>query len=230
MDMVEFTSRGALLGHIHNFGYTEDPTAATVEVKGSYPDMLKEINLIAHNFATEFNAVHQQGWNLDEVRARTADDPKGSFFDPDSIADLQNAAKNIKISSDVEGRPDKIAAALPTGDIAYSGNGGNALALARVKDTNLDFDGQLTSVSNYYQGVIGNMGVKTSEASRQGSNNLILLDSIQRNRESVSSVSLDEEMTNMIKFQQAFNAASRTINSVDEMLDKIINGMGLVGR
>ena len=45
----------------------------------------------------------------------------------------------------------------------------------------------------------------------------------------MSSVSLDEEMTNMITFQQAYNANARMITVVDEMLDKIINGMGRVG-
>ena len=40
----------------------------------------------------------------------------------------------------------------------------------------------------------------------------------------------DEEMTNMIKFQHAFNAASRFITGIDEGLEVIINRMGLVGR
>jgi flagellar hook-associated protein 1 FlgK len=43
-------------------------------------------------------------------------------------------------------------------------------------------------------------------------------------------VSLDEEMANLIKYQQAYGAAARAITAVDEMLDRIINGMGLVGR
>ena len=45
----------------------------------------------------------------------------------------------------------------------------------------------------------------------------------------MSSVSLDEEMTNMITFQQAYNANARMITVIDETLDKIINGMGRVG-
>jgi len=47
---------------------------------------------------------------------------------------------------------------------------------------------------------------------------------------SVSSVSLDEEMSNMIQFQQAYNASARMVSVMDEMLDKIINGMGVGGR
>jgi flagellar hook-associated protein 1 FlgK len=41
---------------------------------------------------------------------------------------------------------------------------------------------------------------------------------------------LDEEMVNMIKFQHAYNAAARAMTTFDEMLDKVINGMGIVGR
>ena len=43
-------------------------------------------------------------------------------------------------------------------------------------------------------------------------------------------VNIDEEMLDIVKFQQSFNAMSRYITTIDEMLDKIINGMGLVGR
>ena len=57
-----------------------------------------------------------------------------------------------------------------------------------------------------------------------------MLDSVEQNRQSVSAVSLDEEMTDMIKYQQAYNASARMITVVDEMLDKIINGMGTGGR
>ena len=44
-------------------------------------------------------------------------------------------------------------------------------------------------------------------------------------REEISGVSLDEEMTNLIKFQQAYNAAARIVTTVNDMLDTIINGM-----
>ena len=60
-------------------------------------------------------------------------------------------------------------------------------------------------------------------------NTVTLQQAVSERRASVSSVSLDEEMTNMITFQQAYNASARMITVVDETLDKIINGMGRVG-
>jgi flagellar hook-associated protein 1 FlgK len=74
------------------------------------------------------------------------------------------------------------------------------------------------------------MGVDSQSAKKDLKNSSILADSVEQNRQSVSAVSLDEEMTNMIKFQHAYNASARNITVVDEMLDKIINGMGVVGR
>ena len=53
---------------------------------------------------------------------------------------------------------------------------------------------------------------------------------IETQRQSTMGVNIDEEMLDIVKFQQSFNAMSRYITTIDEMLDKIINGMGLVGR
>ena len=78
--------------------------------------------------------------------------------------------------------------------------------------------------------MIGKLGVDALQANRMTSNSQILSQTVENNRQSVSSVSLDEEMTNIIKFQHAYNAAARQITVVDEMLDKIINGMGRAGR
>ncbi|TGB02510.1 hypothetical protein E4663_13590 [Halobacillus salinus] len=74
------------------------------------------------------------------------------------------------------------------------------------------------------------MAVDTQEANRMVNNTNILKQSVVEQRQSISAVSLDEEMTNMIKFQHAYNAAARNMTVVDEMIDRIINQMGRVGR
>lgn len=75
--------------------------------------------------------------------------------------------------------------------------------------------------------MIGTMGVEAQEASRMSRNAGTLKSAVDEQRQSVSSVSLDEEMSNMIKFQHAYNAAARNITVIDEMLDTIINRMGV---
>ena len=119
---------------------------------------------------------------------------------------------------------------LKSSDEAFIGNGSNALKMAEVKDTMLNYGGSLTDVQSYYQGMIGELGDRASEANRMTQVAGVLQESVGQNRMSMSSVSLDEEMADMIKFQHAYNAAARYVTLVDELLDKVVNGMGVVGR
>ncbi|WP_277679293.1 flagellar basal body rod C-terminal domain-containing protein, partial [Gracilibacillus dipsosauri] len=86
------------------------------------------------------------------------------------------------------------------------------------------------SIKSYFESIIGEMGVKAEESIRMQGNSEILRKQVVETRQSISTVSLDEEMTNLIQFQHAYNAAARNMTVVDEMLDRIINNMGLVGR
>ena len=60
--------------------------------------------------------------------------------------------------------------------------------------------------------------------------NVTVLNSIQDSRDSVSGVSLDEEASNMMSYISAYNAASRLMTALDEALNTLISGTGLVGR
>src|SRR5690606_33034498 len=102
------------------------------------------------------------------------------------------------------------------------GNGKQSQKLANLKSQFLSsLEG--SSVQTYLEGIIGQLGVEGIEANRMQYNSETLQQSVNERRASVSSVSLDEEMTNMISFQQAYNANARMISVIDEILDKIIN-------
>ncbi len=149
-------------------------------------------------------------------------------------------AGNIKVNDDLTADPSKLAASSQKDE---EGNGKWAIELANLQSmvqnggtvtilgktiTTGDLDGGAT-FNSFYQGMIGKMGTDGEESYRLNKTSETLLLSISNSRASVSSVSLDEEMTNMITFQQAYNANARMITVVDETLDKIINGMGRVG-
>jgi flagellar hook-associated protein FlgK len=89
---------------------------------------------------------------------------------------------------------------------------------------------QDATVDDFWSAMVSEIGVKSQEAERMVLNQETLITELENKRQSVSGVSLDEEMTNMIKFQHGFNAASRFITTIDEALNTIINSMGLVGR
>ena len=74
------------------------------------------------------------------------------------------------------------------------------------------------------------LGVDSSTAQSQSTNQGVLVTQLTNQQAQSSGVSLDEETTNLIQYQHAYQAAARAITTQDSMLDTIINGMGLVGR
>ncbi|HET7522319.1 MAG TPA: flagellar hook-associated protein FlgK [Bacillales bacterium] len=188
-----------------------------------YPDMLRDLDVLAHDFAVAFNSIHEQGYGLDGNSGY-------QFFqlpvDANGKPKVGGAAKNITVSGDVD-KLDHIAASAD----GTAGDNGNALKLADVitgsVNLNPNLDITVKNFKDYYEGVIGGMAVDAQEAERLADNSLTLKQSAQKRRESVSGVSLDEEMTHIIQFQHAYNAAARMVTVVDEMLNRIINRMGI---
>jgi flagellar hook-associated protein 1 len=237
-DQVTFPM-GKLRGLIEAYGYVsgQDSSGQPI-VTGIYPDMLNNLDKLAYTFGKLFNEVHAKGYGLNVNSKKNA-----SFFD--GLDQVKDAAKTITLSADINDLAN-IAASTEEGK---PGNGNNAINLANVGSMLLssntisligtsatiqmsDLQLPLTSgtIQTNYQGWIGKLGVDGQQANRMKNNSDVLRQSVEERRQSVSSVSLDEEMMNMIKFQHAYNAAARQITVVDEMLDKIINGMGIVGR
>jgi flagellar hook-associated protein 1 FlgK len=210
------TSNGSLGGLIEAYGHALDEDE---EVTGVYTSMLANLDEMANAFAGVFNEVHQQGVNLDGGQG-------GSFF---TFKEGLTGASGLTVEQDILDHPEKIAASAD----GTAGNGAIASDLAAVfNDPNIHGNplGENTSINSYYQSMIGELGVAAQEANRMTNNTDILRSQVENQRMSVSSVSLDEEMANMIKFQHAYNASARSMTALDELLDRIINNMGLVGR
>ncbi|WP_100010415.1 flagellar hook-associated protein FlgK [Lentibacillus sediminis] len=201
-------ANGSLSGLIEAYGHTFNG-----DVEGEFTSVLSSLDQAAKSFVDAFNEVHREGTGLDGSTGV-------NFFS--EIGEVSGAAGAIEVALE---EPDQIAASL-NGNM---GDGQNALELAQVFDEDLDgLDN--SSVKDFYEGVIGSLGVQAQEANRMADNTGMLRSQVENQRMSVSSVSLDEEMSNMIKFQHAYNAAARTMTATDELLDRVINNMGLVGR
>ncbi|WP_214785917.1 flagellar hook-associated protein FlgK [Exiguobacterium sp. s183] len=211
---------GKLRALVEMYGSQSGPEAAD----GAYTKMLKDLDEMASVFATAFNDAHMT--NKD---ASGTDGRNDFFVNAGTNTNTDIKASNIEVNETFMSNLDLIAAS-KDGNI---GDGSGALELARLKEMALSFAGSATtttSIGKYYQNVIGNMAVEASQNANLAKSTFALLSSSDQRRQSVSAVSLDEEMTMMIQYQHAYNAAARNITAVDEMLDKIINGMGVVGR
>ena len=102
--------------------------------------------------------------------------------------------------------------------------GNNIIALELFNDLNS---------SNYYgklNSIVGHLAIAIDSSRSILDTRESLINSVDRQRTSISGVDLDEEATNLIVFQQSFDACARIITTIDEMLNTMINNMGRVGR
>jgi flagellar hook-associated protein 1 len=132
---------------------------------------------------------------------------------------------------------DYIAAAQIDTDGSYaSGDNTNALAMTDLQYTPMDIsqwtcdringniEGSVsTTIEDYYHAMVGSIGIVSSSISRNAEFSEMMVNELNTLRDSISAVSLDEEMTNLIKYQHAYQAAAKLITISDEMLDTLIS-------
>jgi flagellar hook-associated protein 1 FlgK len=134
-------------------------------------------------------------------------------------------ANDLSISSDLSDL-DKLASAETEKE--KPGDGRNMKNLLNTRhDQNMYAWG---APEDFVKSLVSNLGVDSQQAKNVQKNQQVLVNNFTVNKESVSGVSLDEEMTNMIKYQNAYNANARMTNVFDEMLDLLVNRLGTVGR
>jgi flagellar hook-associated protein 1 FlgK len=132
---------------------------------------------------------------------------------------------------------DYIAAAQIEANGSYaSGDNTNALAVTDLQYTSTGIaewtcdrtngNTQVTvtaTFENYYHSLVGSMGITSASITRATDFNEVMVSKLSEIRDTISAVSLDEEMTNLIKFQHAYTAAAKLISVSDEMLDKLLS-------
>src|SRR5690606_25368956 len=199
VDINDFSDLGKFKSLVNSYGYTN----GNGETTGLFPEMINKLNDMAKAFAEKFNEIHTSGTDLEGKQGE-------DFFISNDPLVPGITAENIYVSDTIIKDPNTIAASDSDPGNAEPGNGKNALLLANMKFVALE-DLDNLSVQTYFEGLIGQLGVDGQQAARLEYNVGTLQQAVKERRDSVSSVSLDEEMTNMITFQQAYNANARMI-------------------
>lgn len=168
--------------------------------------------------------------------------------------EVEITAGNISVNMEIINDVMKIKAGT-TGDPKVDGenDGKRALAIAQLRDTLIKFQdisngtdrsfvGDLEpdsslgvptiksdingmKIDSYFKDTIDKLGIQEQEAKRVVQNQEVLLKGFQERRDSISGVSLDEEMANLVQFQHAYQANAKIIATVDELLDVVVNGL-----
>ena len=183
-------------GSIH--GRIESRDVALAKTRG-------EIDLLASNLISEVNAIHATGFGLGGT---TGND----FF-------LGTGAGDIRVNPALKNNLQLIQANGVAGDV---GNNTVVLRLAQLADKPIAALGG-ERLGGYYAQAIASMGQDLKTINTQIGNQDIVQNMLESQRDSVMGVSIDEEMTDLMKFQKAFSASAKMVTTIDEMLDTILN-------
>ncbi|MBT3601617.1 MAG: flagellar hook-associated protein FlgK, partial [Candidatus Latescibacteria bacterium] len=177
----------------------------------SYKESLDEL---AVHFVGQVNTVHGTGFGLD--------DSSGNFFFEPTLVN----AREIRLSTEVAGDLNKIATSGPNATnpniSAGAGDGSVAQAIADLQHART-LGGGTQTIEEHYSQFIGQIGAEAGEVIADLNAQTLVMEQVSNRRENVRGVSINEEASDLILFQRAYQAAARIISVVDEMYQSVLN-------
>lgn len=168
-------------------------------------DYLTRLDDLADAIIQEVNAAHSVGYGLDN----------SSGYDFFTGTDASDMEVNVDLINDLN-----LIAASP--DLAgVPGDGGNALILANLQHKAV-LNGNSATFAEFYSTLVNDVGneILAVNAYYQHQSDMVM--QLENYRESISGVSLDEEMVNLVKFQSAYDASAKLISIADELIQTVL--------
>ena len=199
---------------------------------GLVPNLKSSLDEMAYNLAKNMNAIQYSGYGI----AADINTTGIAFFN--TLGSQSGASTKLTITDLIESDPSLIGAAMgkknddgkaTTGTSGGSGDGTNASRMVNLNWAKVVADGTMT-IAGIYDSMLSEIGSEASHAKLMYTTQATVSEQIDSQRQAVSGVNIDEELMDMIILNRAFGAMSRYITAMDEMLNTLINGFGLVGR
>ncbi len=168
------------------------------------PGYREKLDAFVATLVSEVNTLHRQGYDANG-------DAGGDFLEGTATD-----ATGFNLSAAVAADLNKIAASA-----TVNGDGENALLIGQIQDK-LVMSGGTSTLNDYYASLIGEIGRDVADAKNNVAYRTSVMNQLTYKRESISGVSLDEEMMNLIKYQMSYNASGKLVSTVNEMLTSLL--------
>jgi flagellar hook-associated protein 1 len=179
--------------------------AGTIDARdGALKSLHDGLNNLAGQLITQVNTVYRSGYDL---HGNTGAD----FFTGTNASDIGVNAALVNDPSAFQA----------SGVAGAAGNNQVVLALAQMADTNQAGLGNQTFAQNYH-GAITALGTALNSVNSRLDDQQSVQSMLQNQRSAVSGVSIDEEMTNLVTYQRAFEASAHLVSVVDQMLNTVV--------
>lgn len=182
------------------------------------PEYRTNLENLATAFINKVNEFHMQGFTLVQNGSSSTGIP--FFGSLDINGNVINSFVNgqIKINENILNNPKNIAVSSSANN---DGNGSIAILISSLSDLKLPELGD-QSILESYTGFLNTFGVDKVVSDNKIESNSLVIQQLKNQKSSYSGVSIDEEMTNVIKFQRSYEAAAKLIKVVNDMMETII--------
>ncbi len=172
--------------------------------------LISEVDEMAFSLAREVNKLHVQGYDSFDQRGR-------AFFTP--LQGVHDAAERLSIDPLIAKDVRHIASATQMG---APGDNRIANAISSIQYQKI-MNGGTATLDDHYNSIVGRVGIMSRKADGLVESQRSIVAQLDKIRDSISGVSLDEETTKMIEYQKTFDASARLIRTADEMLETVLN-------
>ena len=136
----------------------------------------------------------------------------------DGFFETLKGAEDIRLSDKIQNHPNHIS----SGRDLIPGDNRVALEIAKLPTKPIMRDGTMT-FSEYFSSIITDLGLKVGRNQSEMAQQDNMIQQFKEIRSSNSSVNMDEELTNMVQYQKAYEASARFLGTIDEMMETVIN-------
>ena len=178
-----------------------------IEVRDqTIPDIIARLDLITASLVEEVNGTHRTGFGATGLTGV-------NFFDA-----AKTTAGNIDLDERIRDDLNNIAASSDSN----SGDNGAALAIAGLRNKTV-LAGNTDTMEEFLYTLLGEVGARSKEAQTMAENHRLFANQIENRRQGVQGVSLNDEASQLILFQRAYQAAARTVAIIDDLMEVTIN-------
>jgi len=198
------------------------------------PRIIDRLNTLARSISEEFNAIHETGYTMPFGGAPSTDEIR--FFEVALVAGVPDytdvTAENFSLSTEVLDNVFNIAASDTEIDLGLPNNqqGNNIIALELVELTSRTDIPVVSNFENYLRSTVIEVAMESAHSEKLAEGQSFVTTNMDDRRQSITGVSIDEEMINMVRYQHSYTASSRILTAIDEALEVLINRTGTVGR
>ncbi|MDD5724111.1 MAG: flagellar hook-associated protein FlgK [Syntrophales bacterium] len=202
-DVVFEGHDGDVINGVVTGGQLAGVLALRDELIGGDGGYMSRLDNLAVAIVDTVNGLHESGFDM-------YGNLGGNFFDPIT------KASDMCVNADIESDVNRIAASK-----TVNGDGALAAQIGALRDA-LVMNGGRASFGDEYAAFVGCIGQDAADATRDCDRQTTLMDQLTTRRESISGVSIDEEMINLIKYQTGYSAAARLCTVAEELMDTLL--------